>query len=387
MKAIGRFASDEAIDAWYRADGEYVVATSEEQIGRWARRRDHRRPARRERALPGRCPRRSVRERCSSPVFRGALLPHGGRHRAAGAPRARPAAGAPRARRADLRGHAGDAVRRRRRRRVAETPGGTVRAGAAVVALNAWAHHWKRLPADRDGARLLHRADGAGARAAEGDRLDRRLGWSPTCGPRSTTCARRPTGGSRSGSAGMQPNLARRIGPRFAYDSTAIRDRVARPPSDVPRVRRGADRGRVGRTDRRLRLPPAVLRHARTRQRALRARLHRQRRGAGAPRRHGSSPTGPRQDRRVLDAAASWTSSRCGSRPSRFARRARSSRTRRSAARTSSRTTATSRTRSSISSRSSPGASATTSVPRPGTVRSRARRAATGSSAPTPPRP
>ena len=27
----------------------------------------------------------------------------------------------------------------------AETPGGTVRAGAAVVALNAWAQHWKRF--------------------------------------------------------------------------------------------------------------------------------------------------------------------------------------------------------------------------------------------------
>ena len=49
---------------------------------------------------------------------------------------------------------------------VAETPGGTVRAGAGVLAMNAWAQHWKAFRRVDHGARLLHRDDGAGARQA-----------------------------------------------------------------------------------------------------------------------------------------------------------------------------------------------------------------------------
>ena len=36
VRAIGRFCEDQRIDAWYRGDGEYVVAASDDQIGRWA---------------------------------------------------------------------------------------------------------------------------------------------------------------------------------------------------------------------------------------------------------------------------------------------------------------------------------------------------------------
>ena len=44
-----------------------------------------------------------------------------------------------------------------------------------------------------------------------------------------------PDGRISFGIGGMQPNLARRIGPRFAYDPTAIRYGGRRTSPDVPR--------------------------------------------------------------------------------------------------------------------------------------------------------
>src|SRR5688500_12199460 len=36
VRAIGSFCEEHEIDAWFRADGEYVVAASYDQVGRWA---------------------------------------------------------------------------------------------------------------------------------------------------------------------------------------------------------------------------------------------------------------------------------------------------------------------------------------------------------------
>src|SRR5687768_13794611 len=143
VHAIGRFCSDQGIDAWYRADGEYVVAASEDQVGRWADgviTADRLGVNEHFQVLSA----AEMRARISSPVFRGALF----REVGAAVPPARLARGM---RRVLLergvrifedatvtRFGVGDPA-------LAETTGGTVRAGAAVVALNAWATHWKRF--------------------------------------------------------------------------------------------------------------------------------------------------------------------------------------------------------------------------------------------------
>ena len=363
VKAIGRFASDEGIDAWYRADGEYVVAASEEQIGRWADgviTADRLGVSEHFQVLSA----EELRERISSPVFRGAL------YRKVGAT-VHPGRLARGMRRVLLergvriyedtpvtRFGAGDPAR-------AETPGGTVRAGAAVVALNAWAHHWKRFRRT-----VVVRGSYIVMTEPAPERL-KEIGWTDGSGVADMRSAihyvrTTPDGRISFGLGGMQPNLARRIGPRFAYDPAAIADRDRGPPSDVPRVRRGADRGRVGRSDRRLGPPPARRSErsdagTSTTDTATPATAWDRRTSADGSSRDGSSGRPIRSS-----TCRSWTSSRCGSHRSRCVHRARSSRTRRSAARTKPRTTAMTRTRSSTSSRSSPGASATTSVPRHG---------------------
>ena len=163
-----------------------------------------------------------------------------------------------------------------------------------------------------------------------------------------------PDGRIAFGIGGMQPNLARHIGPRFAYDEPALQVAVARPASHVPDVRRRADRGGMGRADRRRR-----ARTCRSSARSSAARCTTAwatRATASAPPTWAAAswPCGRSADTTTCSTCRSSTPARCGSRPSRSAPRERSSRTTRSAARTSSRTAAKNRTRSWTSSRSCP---------------------------------
>ena len=105
---------------------------------------------------------------------------------------------------------------------VAETPGGSVRAGAAVLALNAWAARMKRFR-----RAITVRGSYIVMTAPAPEKLEA-LGWTDGLGISDYRAALHylrttPDGRIAFGIGGMQPNLARTIGPRFAYDEHAIR--------------------------------------------------------------------------------------------------------------------------------------------------------------------
>ena len=132
VTAIGTWCADNTVDAWYRAAGTIQVATSEAQLGDWddvvAACRAVGAP---EEAVPLGAD--EVAARCASPAFLGGLyLPA-----AANVQPARLALGL-RARviEAGVRLHENSAVRRLARDGVAVTDTGTIRAGAAVLAVN-----------------------------------------------------------------------------------------------------------------------------------------------------------------------------------------------------------------------------------------------------------
>jgi glycine/D-amino acid oxidase-like deaminating enzyme len=219
VRAIGSFLDEYGIDAWYRADGEYVVAASEDQVGKWADgviTADRLGVSEHFQVLSG----EEMRERISSPTFRGAL------YRKVGAT-VHPARLARGMRKVLLergvrifedtpvtRFGAGDPTH-------AETPGGTVRAGSAVVALNAWASHWKRFRRT-----LMVRGSYIVLTAPAPEKL-KEIGWIDGSGLADMRSAvhyvrTTPDGRIAFGIGGIQPNLARRIGPRFAYDQHAV---------------------------------------------------------------------------------------------------------------------------------------------------------------------
>ena len=220
VRAIGRFCDEHRIDAWYRGDGEYVVAASDDQIGRWADSvitADRLGVNEHFHVLSA----AEMRERIASPVFRGALF------RKVGAT-VHPARLARGMRRVLLergvrvfedtpvtRFGAGEPA-------LAETPGGTVRAGTAVIALNAWASYWKRFRRT-----VVVRGSYIVLTAPAPEKL-KEIGWTDGSGLADMRSAvhyvrTTPDGRISFGVGGMQPNLARRIGPRFAYDPQAIR--------------------------------------------------------------------------------------------------------------------------------------------------------------------
>ena len=105
---------------------------------------------------------------------------------------------------------------------VAETPGGTVRAGVAIVALNAWAAHWKRF------RRLLTVRGSYIALTAPAPEKLEEIRWTNGMGLWDHRAALHyvrttPDGRIAFGVGGMQPGLARSIGPRFSWDERAVR--------------------------------------------------------------------------------------------------------------------------------------------------------------------
>ena len=141
---------------------------------------------------------------------------------------------------------------------LAETTGGTVRAGAAVVALNAWASHWKRFRRT-----VVVRGSYIVLTEPAPEKL-KEIGWTDGSGLADMRSAvhyvrTTPDGRISFGVGGMQPNLARRIGPRFAYDAEAIRIAV----TDLHRMFPGFVgvplEAALGRTDRRVRSSPPTF--------------------------------------------------------------------------------------------------------------------------------
>jgi glycine/D-amino acid oxidase-like deaminating enzyme len=220
VASIAAFCEEHAVDAELHQDGELSVAGSEAQVGGWA---DLIITADRlgvsdlfDVLTP-----EEVRARVDSPTFRGGVFTPKGAT-------VQPAMLGRGLRRVLLelgvRIHEATPVTRFGAGTpcVAETPGGTVRAGAAVVALNAWASHWKRFRRT-----ITVRGSYIVLTAPAPERLEA-IGWTDGMGVSDFRSALHylrttPDGRIAFGIGGMQPNLARRIGPRFAYDEAALR--------------------------------------------------------------------------------------------------------------------------------------------------------------------
>jgi glycine/D-amino acid oxidase-like deaminating enzyme len=220
VEAIGAWCREHDVDAWFAPDGELEVSTWSAAEGGW----DEVLETARRLGLGGRWQVLSaaqVRERIDSPWFRGALASGFG----ATVHPARLARG----------------LRRELQRRgvrifehtpvtrflagspcAAQTPHGTVRAGAAVVGLNAWAQHWRRFRRELTvrGTYIVLTAPAPG-RLAE-------LGWTDGTGVWDMRASvhyvrTTPDGRIAFGIGGMQPDFARTIDRRYAYDEPSIR--------------------------------------------------------------------------------------------------------------------------------------------------------------------
>jgi glycine/D-amino acid oxidase-like deaminating enzyme len=218
VEAIGAFVAEQGFDAWYRADGDLAVASSASQVGEWADAvitadrlgLDH---------LQVLSP-DEVRARVDSPVFRGGVL---SRHGATAHP-ARLARGLRNALLAKgVRIHEATPVSRfgAGSPAIAETPGGSVKAGSAVIAVNAWAQHWRRFK-----RAITVRGSYIVMTAPAPEKLEA-INWTSGTGVSDHRAALHylrttPDGRIAFGIGGMQPDLARHIDPRFAYDEASI---------------------------------------------------------------------------------------------------------------------------------------------------------------------
>jgi glycine/D-amino acid oxidase-like deaminating enzyme len=217
---IGRFCTEHEIDAWFAADGSLSVASSTAQIGAWA-------------DLVMAVDRMGlsdiitvlspdeVRALVDSPVFHAGVLTKAG----ATVHPARLARGLRRVLlERGVRIHEGTHVSRfgAGDPAIAVTGAGTVRAGAAVLAVNAWAQHWRRFK-----RAITVRGSYIVLTAPAPDRLAA-INWTTGLGVSDERSAihyvrTTPDGRIAFGIGGMQPDLARRIDPRFGYDEASIR--------------------------------------------------------------------------------------------------------------------------------------------------------------------
>jgi glycine/D-amino acid oxidase-like deaminating enzyme len=220
---VGAWCADHDVDAWYSASGDLGVSTSPAQDAKV-------RSALEEAAANGlgetylpQTP-EQVRERCDSPAFRGGLFSTHAAH-------VQPARLARGLRRVLLgrgvRIFEGTPVSRFRAGSpvVAETPNGSVRAGRAVLGVNAWAHAWRAFRRD-----VAVRGTYIVMSAPAPEALER-IGWTGGEGlydfrtalhyVRST-----PDGRIAFGGAGLR--VARQgIGPRYRYDEGSVGSLVA----------------------------------------------------------------------------------------------------------------------------------------------------------------
>lgn len=220
VRAIEDFCREQGFDAWYRADGDLGAASSDAQVGAWADQVitvDRLGIGDRFQVLST----EQVREKVDSPVLRGGVFTTYG----ATVQPARLARGLRNAVMGrGVRVYEGTPVSRfgTGSTVVAETPGGTVRARAGVLAMNAWAQHWRRF------RRLITVRGSYIALTAPAPEKLEALGWTDGMGVWDHRSAlhyvrNTPDGRIAFGIGGMQPNLARTIDPRYAYDADAIR--------------------------------------------------------------------------------------------------------------------------------------------------------------------
>ena len=219
VRAIDAFCTEHDIDAWFANDGDLNAAASDAQVGAWGDliiAADRLGLAEDFKVLgPD-----ETRAMVDSPTFKGGVW---SRYGATVHP-ARLARGLRRVlMEMGVRIHEQTPVDRfgAGAPAVAETAGGTVRAGAAVIALNAWASHWKRFrrAITVRGSYIVMTAPAPDELAA--------IGWIDGMGLSDYRHALHylrttPDGRIAFGIGGMQPNLARHIGPRFAYDEQAL---------------------------------------------------------------------------------------------------------------------------------------------------------------------
>ena len=220
---IGAWCETNDVDAWWRKGGDLAVATAPTHEGKWtgtieaARRlgvEDH------YQALSA----SDVAERVRSPMFGGAMfLPD-----AATVHPARLARGLRRVlieRGVRIYEHTpvsrvgfGQPV-------IVETPGGTVRAAEAIVGLGAWATSWKAFKPV-----LTVRGSYMVVTAPAPEKIEE-IGWTGGEAVRDLRSSihylrTTPDGRIAFGLGGLQPDLARKIDPRYAYDERMVR-RVA----------------------------------------------------------------------------------------------------------------------------------------------------------------
>ena len=256
---IGAFCDKHGFDAWYRPDGDLNAASSTSQIGEWADevitadrlRLDHVEVLTTE----------EVRARVDSPVLHGGVFSrYGGTlhpaRLARGLRNAALAAGV----RINEHTHVsrfgmGDPV-------IAETPTARVTAGAGVLAMNAWAQHWKRF------RRAITVRGSYIVMTEPAPDLLAEIGWTDGMGLSDYRSAihyirNTPDGRIAFGIGGHAARHRAAHRPAVRLRRRVDRGGDRRPAPDVPDVPRGPDRGRVGRADRRQRRSPAVLRDAR----------------------------------------------------------------------------------------------------------------------------
>ena len=220
IREIGEWCEAHDVDAWYTYAGDVGVATSAAQDGTWrSNLRSAQRLGLRDQYVE--LTAEQVRERCDTPLARGGVF-------SPDAATVQPAGLARGLRRVVLeqgvRIFEGTPVVRFRAvpPAVAETAGGTVRAGRAVIALNAWGSHWKAF------RRVLTvRGTYMVVTAPAPEKLEE-IRWTGGEGMwnfRSAVHYLRTTKDGRIafGAGGMQPNLARAIGPAFQYDERFVR--------------------------------------------------------------------------------------------------------------------------------------------------------------------
>ncbi len=219
VREIGDWCRLHGVDAWFTQEGDVGVAASSAQESRWTQTVEAARQLGAGDKLVG-LTADEVATRCRSPVFGGGMLTTD----AATVQPARLARGLRRVllergvriyeRTPVVRFRNGPPAR-------AETPRGAVRAATAVIALNAWAASWRALQ-----HRLAVRGTYMVITAPAPERLDT-IGWTGgeaiwTFRSAVNYLRTTPEGRIAFGTGGMQPGLARTIGPRFGYDERFV---------------------------------------------------------------------------------------------------------------------------------------------------------------------
>jgi glycine/D-amino acid oxidase-like deaminating enzyme len=217
---IGAWCEHHGVDAWFTHAGDLAAASNAHQEGKWERTLEAARRLGVEdeyEVLSA----EQARTMCASPMFGGAQFIRD----AATVQPARLARGLRRVLlEMDVRIFEQSPITRFgfARPAVAETPGGSVRAGEAVIGLGAWATWWKAFHPHLTvrGSYMVVTAP-APEKVAE-------INWTggeavrdlrPSVHYLRTT----PDGRIAFGCGGLQPGLARRIDPRFAYEERFVR--------------------------------------------------------------------------------------------------------------------------------------------------------------------